>query len=204
MNMNSYLERRESRMALHEMTQLLVFGLGIGTITAAVAAYKFFLVQEASDGFWQVVGWGGVILIVLTLIYPYLWLKPQQLLHKVGNWIGHQLMTLILVVVYFAFFFPVGALLRAIKGAGPIYSWRIQPPAMMEGWHRKEFAPDIDGLMRQGGGAKHRIGIVNVLIFFAQRGHYFLLPVLLVLVALGIALFFLQTSALAPLVYTLF
>jgi hypothetical protein len=41
------------------------------------------------------------------------------------------------------------------------------------------------------------------LSFFAQRGHYLLLPVLLFLLLLGLILFFVQTSALAPFIYTI-
>jgi hypothetical protein len=45
---------------------------------------------------------------------------------------------------------------------------------------------------------------VNVLQFFARRGHYVFLPTLLILLALSVVLFFVKSSALAPFIYTLF
>lgn len=202
---SSFIQRRQMRMALRELTQLLVLGLGVGTILICMGAYKFFLVQEASDLFWCAVGWAGATIIALTLIYPYMWHMPEQWIRKFGGWVGHKLMILVLTAVYFALIWPIGLLLRATKGTHPIYGWSHQYPTKMEGWHRKEFAMDINALLEQHRRQKkHRVGVINVMMFFAQRGHYVMMPVLFTLVALGIALFFLQTSALAPFIYTLF
>jgi hypothetical protein len=202
---NSFLQRRKLRIASRELTQMLVLGLGVGALGVCVGAYKFFLVQEADDTFWRGIGWMGVATIVLTLIYPYIWHRLENLIRKFGGWVGHNLMTLVLTAVYFALIWPIGLLLRATKGTHPIYGWSDQLPTKMEGWHRKEFAMDINALLEQHRGQKkHRVGVINVMMFFAQRGHYVMMPVLFTLVALGIALFFLQTSALAPFIYTLF
>lgn len=192
-------------MASRELTQLLVLGLGVGGIAACAGAYKFFLVQETVDMVWWGVGWVGVATMALTLIYPYIWEKPEKLIRKFGGWVGHTLMTLMLTVLYFMLICPIGLLLRATKGTHPIYGWTDQLPVEMEGWHRKEFAVDIEALLQQRfGQKKRRVGVINVMMFFAARGHYVMMPVLLTLVALGITLFFLQTSALAPFIYTLF
>ena len=45
---------------------------------------------------------------------------------------------------------------------------------------------------------------LTVLQFFARRGHYIFLPTLVVLLALGLVLFFVKSSVLAPFIYTLF
>jgi hypothetical protein len=45
---------------------------------------------------------------------------------------------------------------------------------------------------------------LDILTFFARQGHYLFLPTLVVLIALGMVLFFVKTSALAPFIYTLF
>ena len=45
---------------------------------------------------------------------------------------------------------------------------------------------------------------LGVLQFFAARGHYVYLPTLVILMSLGLVLFFVKSSALAPFLYTLF
>ena len=40
--------------------------------------------------------------------------------------------------------------------------------------------------------------------FFYERGHYLVLPILAVLMVLGVILFFVQGSVLAPFIYTIF
>jgi hypothetical protein len=45
---------------------------------------------------------------------------------------------------------------------------------------------------------------LGVLVFFARRGHYLFIPVLVFLLILGLVMFFAQTSSLAPFIYTLF
>lgn len=201
----SFLARRESRAASRELTQMLILGFGIGFIALLLGSYKYFVVQGVLDSLWRAIAWLGAFALLATLIYPFIWRIPEQVLRRFGNWVGHQIMTVVLVVIYYAFFWPVGALLRAIKGKHPIYEWQESASHEMEGWRTKELPSDMLDAVAQGVlYNKRRIGMFGILMFFFRRGHYFLIPALLVLTAIGIALFFLQTSALAPFIYTLF
>lgn len=198
-----YLERRRLRTASRRLTQHLVLGLGIGVIALAVGLYYYLFAAGGHTPLWKTVAGAGVFLMALTLIAPFLWEWPERGIRAFGNWIGHALMTALLVFVYYVFFWPVGYAIRRIKGSDPMYEWDASPPAHMEGWRPKEFPADVRSATAESKG-KGRVGLFGVLSFFARRGHYFLIPALLVLVSLGIALFFLQTSALAPFIYTLF
>ena len=64
------------------------------------------------------------------------------------------------------------------------------------------------GLFEANQGAGVRAGtarrFLHAIEFFVSRGHYLLLSTLVILVALGLVLFFVKTSALAPLIYLLF
>lgn len=200
---SGYRARRELRAASRRLTQLLVFGYGIGAIVLAIGSYNYLFAAAGRTPASKATAIAGAALLLLTLAAPFAWALPERLLRRAGNWIGHGAMTIVLVIVYFAFFWPVGALLRRLKGPDPVYEWRILPPPGMEGWRTKELPPDVASADAPGRGPG-RIGLFTVLAFFARRGHYLLIPALLVLVSLGIALFFLQTSALAPFIYTLF
>jgi hypothetical protein len=191
--------REESR----ELTQQLVLGYGIGFLLIGSGAYKYFMSVGAWDAFWKAAMWAGGLAVLATLIMPSIWRTPEALIRKVGNWIGHRVFSAILAVLYFVGIWPVGAFLRATKGSHPIYLWNDQHPAVMEGWTQKRLPYDVpaDG---SGRTSRRRSSLFTVLSFFVRRGYFIFVPILLILVSLGIALFFLQTSALAPFIYTLF
>jgi hypothetical protein len=199
------LERRALRAASRELTQMLVLGYTLGLASLGLGLYKFYIAQEAWDTFWLAVAWAGAVEVLATLVTPLVWRGPERVLRRIGNWLGGKIMAAILALVYFAFFWPVGALLRAIQGSHPIYTWESAATSGMEGWRDKVLPADLvcaqDASGRRG---RRRLGLFSVLAFFVRRGHFFLIPALLVLVSIGIALFFLQTSALAPFIYTLF
>lgn len=194
----SFLARRQARAASRELTQMLVLGYVLGFLALGVGAYRYFITPDASDALWKAVAWAGAASILATLVAPMLWRGPERVLQRAGNWVGQRIMGAVLLLVYYALFWPVGALMRATQGSHPIYRWDGAALAGMEGWRKKDLPGDI------GGTRKGRVGVFSVVTFFVRRGHYFLIPVLLLLVSIGIALFFLQTSALAPFIYTLF
>ncbi len=201
----NFLARRKLREESRALTQQLVLGFGIGFILLVVGAYKYFISVGAWDALWLGAMWAGGFSIAMTLMMPFVWRGLEGLLRKFGNWLGHGVMTAILTIVYFLLIWPVGALLRASKGQHPIYHWDVKPHTGMEGWLDKKLPHDLPGSGRRDDGvSRRRTGMVSVLVFFARRGHIIFLPLLLLLVSLGIALFFLQTSALAPFIYTLF
>ena len=201
---DNFLIRRKLREESRALTQQLVLGLGIGFILLAVGGYKYFISLNVWDDFWYGAMWLGGVAIVATLLAPFIWRGPEAALRIFGNFVGHGVMNLILATVYFLLIWPVGAFLRATKGLHPIYYWNVAPSADMEGWHDKKLPMDLPTSATGFIGNRRRTGMLSVLVFFARRGHIIFLPVLLLLVSLGVALFFLQTSALAPFIYTLF
>lgn len=201
----SFLARREARTASRELNQMLVLGFGIGFIALGMGSYKYFMVPDVWDAFWSAIAWFGVFALLVTLIYPFVWRGLENILRRVGGWVGHQVMNVLLVCIYYVFFWPVGALLRTTKGTHPIYDWEGEADHDMEGWRIKQLPADVAEAARSSNSRKkHRVGMFGILMFFARRGHFFLIPALVVLASIGIALFFLQTSALAPFIYTLF
>lgn len=200
---DTFLKRRRLRDESRTLTQQIIFGYVIGGILTLVGAYNYYLSLYTIDALWQGIMCLGLLAVGVTLLAPWAWRLPEKALAKVGNFVGEWLMRALLTIIYFLAISPVGYLLRALRGTAPIYAWDHHPPANPEGWHTKVLPV---GLVRASDNAKRRgrIGMLQVFMFFVRGGHYMFLPVLIVLVALGMALFFLKTSALAPLVYTLF
>jgi hypothetical protein len=199
-----FLDRHLWREQSRELTQQIVLGYGIALLLIMVGAYKVFLKVGAWDAAWRTAMWLGVAAAAATIVTPLVWAWPQRLLRGVGNALGHILMSVVLTAVYFLAIWPVGALLRALKGTHPIYAWNPTPAAGMEGWSDKKFPYDLPASQRERGRSSRRTGLLKVLVFFARRGYVIFIPVLIVSVSFGIVLFFLKTSALAPFIYTLF
>ncbi|MDC3279515.1 DUF5989 family protein [Gammaproteobacteria bacterium] len=99
---------------------------------------------------------------------------------------------------------PVGVLIRKTSGTDPIYEWGENSLITREGWRKKNIPSEVSLISNGETTSSGQIGVWSVLKFFIQVKQFLLLPVLLILVTLGIVLFFLQTSALAPFIYTIF
>lgn len=197
-----FLARQRLREASRELTQHLVLGYGIGLLLAGFGSYKHFLDPAATSRAWALVALAGGVAMATTLVLPSAWGSLEGAIRVFGNWVGHRLMGAILALAYFGIVWPVGALLRARRGAHPIYEWQDGARPAMEGWRDKGLPYDLP---RHGEGpARGRIGLFKVVLFFARRGYLVFVPLVVILASLGIALFFLQTSALAPFIYTLF
>lgn len=201
---DSFLLRRQRRAASQELTQMLVLGYGIGFLALGVGSYKYAISPDAWDALWKPVAYFGLVAVIATLFIPFVWYWPERALRAFGNRVGGLLMNGLLAIVYFAIVWPFGWLLRATRGADPIYRWQIRPPEGMEGWHVKELPADVRTGAGGVGPPRGRLGLWAVLRFFVRGGHYALIPGILVLVSIGIVLFFLQTSVIAPFIYTLF
>ncbi len=204
---NNFLQRHAMRGQSKELSRYLVLGTAVSVILITVSAYKLYVSVFANNELWRVLLMVGAALAVLTLVVPAIWHWPSKFLQKFGGFIGYIVMTIILTVMYFIAIWPVGVLLRAIRKDNPIYSWEQGEKLKFAGWTEKDYAPDILEFNDGPGGKRtshKRTGFFKVIRFFIIRGNILFVPILIILVSLGIALFFLQTSALAPLIYTLF
>jgi len=197
------MERRAARLAFHALKTEVAFGMVISSLLLGVGAWRYFVVIGANDGLAAAVAVLGAVGWVLTLVIPSVWSLPQKALGVLVRGLGGALFAVLLTLVYGALMAPVGVLLRAFRGSGPIATWDRAPPAGgLEGWRPKEVACEV----RAGRRGKPSLAMrfLAVLQFFVRRGHYVFLPALVIVLALGLVLFFVKSSALAPFIYTLF
>jgi hypothetical protein len=205
-NSETFLARRDKRRQSRELTQLLVLGWAVSSICFVSGTYHYLAVIGASDRVWFVVAWAGLLGGLLTLTVPVIWQWPERALRGVGQIVGRTLMFAILGLVYFVFVWPVGLIIQRRTGTRPIYYWNQKAPADAEGWIPKSMPPGMPGVAGRKRATQKSapLSIIQIFTFFVRRGNLLLIPSLLILISVGITLFFLQTSALAPLIYTLF
>jgi hypothetical protein len=199
---NSYLQRRNARIALGRLKREIVFGMVTSLAMLGIGVWRYFIVIEANDVLWSVVALLGGVGLLVSLVVPWLWKGPETWLTAVGGRVGSTLFSVLLTVVYGLLMSPIGWILRRMNGTDPIYAWDTELRVPVEGWREKEVVLEANA----GGRGKPSVlrRFVSVLHFFARRGHYVFLPSLVILLALGVVLFFVKTTALAPLIYTLF
>jgi hypothetical protein len=202
MTKSPYLARREARLAVEELKREIIFGFVISTILLVIGTWRYFLVVGASDLVSLGLAAAGALGILLTLILPSAWRRPESWLGTALRAIGGFLFTVLLTLVYGLLVTPVGWVLRTMKGSDPLYSWTSAPPEGMEGWRPKQVLYEANIGQRANLSVARRF--IKVLQFFASQGHYLFIPTLLLLLVLGMILFFVKSSALAPFIYTLF
>ncbi len=200
-----YLFRRDLREQSRSLTQHLVLGWVLSLFLIGYGAYRYFAVIGAWDLLWRTVMWSGAAAAVLTLVVPAVWQGPEFLLRKVGHTLGTCILIALLTTIYYGLVWPMGALLRKMRGAAPIYSWSDRAPEQADGWVGKSMPPDLldpsaDRTLPRG----TRSSVLHIFIFFVRRGNIIFVPLLILLASLGFIFFFLKSSALAPLIYSIF
>ena len=221
-----YLSQLAERREREEVRQLTSFGLTMGWLFTLLGGFCWFCVISQIDWFWRALMTSGLLLLVLGTVLPQALAKPHWLWMGLAHLQGRLVMTVLLTVVYEVMIVPLGWYQRRRQGGGqPFYRWdptqpaSTQPsqnlpaqnlpsqnlPAGTTAWETlspSESSPTTT--RRQTGRTRSLVSLLaETLSFFAQRGHYLLLPVLLFLLLLGLILFFVQTSALAPFIYTI-
>ncbi len=201
-----YLRRLDERRETDEFRQLTNFGLTIGWLFTLLGGFCWFCVISQIDWFWRMMMTAGLVLLFLGTVLPQLLYWPRRLWMGLAHLQGRLVMTVLLTVVYFGLMSPLGWWERRRRGGShPFYSWDTNRPTLTTGWETlPQTTPDsIAGDVQQNGSRSLVSLFAETLMFFAERGHYLLLPVLLLLLMLGMILFFVQTSALAPFIYTI-
>ncbi|MEH2412478.1 DUF5989 family protein [Nostoc sp.] len=200
----SYLQRLKQRKHLAQLQEQIVFGLTLGWLMTLVGGFRYFFAIDGHDNLWKALLYIGIGLITISLLVPSAISLFHSFLRHLTEKIGEKIFLLILLASYFLFILPIGVLLRKQKTNNSFHVWQDKFMAQAEGWIKWESREDIQPLQP---GAKKRplmLQLVWVVAYFIRNGHYLLIPVLVLLLVLGLILFFVKSSALAPFIYTLF
>jgi hypothetical protein len=178
------------------------YGLVLGWVLTLVAGFLYVCVPSRVDWLWRalmVVGW---LHLAAAVVLPQLLAWPERLWMALAQMLGGLVMAALLTMVYYLVFWPAGILWRR-RGTHPFHWWNVVPPTDQPGWEK------ID-LIEPGFGStdvrRRNMPVLfgSVIAHFFRRTHYLVLPILIVLLLLGLAFFFVQGSAIAPFIYTLF
>ncbi len=200
----SYLQRLKQRRQLADLKEQIVFGLTLGCIMTLLGGFHYFFVAGTSDRLWQWMFCLGIALISLSIVLPAAITIIQKPLQAATQKIGELLFSLILILNYFLLILPVGILLRRIQTKNSFYTWKHKLLTETSGWMDWKSQEPIKVLQRDVKKRSLMLQFAWVIAYFFRNGHYLLIPALLLLAVLGLIMFFIKASALAPFIYTLF
>jgi hypothetical protein len=193
------LALRREALAIRRQT---VYGLVMGWFLTLVAGFLFYCVRGSLDWLWGALLLMGLAHLILAAVLPQALAWPERLWIAIARWQGWLVMTILLTLVYYTLICPAAQFSRR-RTRGFIH-WDDQPPKSTSAWEPIDLAGADTPLAL---GSRYRslpLLLASVIGFFFRRGNLVLLAIVILLSLLGLTLFFVQNSALAPFIYTLF
>ena len=195
------LATRRSHARIRELAR---FGLVVGWALFLGGAFGYYCLRMVPDAlFVGCMGLGAMVASV-AIVLPQTLSGVSHVWIWLARWQGWLIMTAFLAILYFVVFWPAGSWQRWRRGSRPFYNWDDSPPAELVGWEGLENTA-FEAIVSQGERNRSLVAIFGATVaLFAQRRNYLAIPVIVLLLVLGLVFYFVQTSALAPFIYTLF
>lgn len=200
MTKECYLSRLQQRRESEELKRDLIFGLALGWVLTLIGAFRYFFLLQ--DNYWLWISEAGLAILAITVIMPGLIGYPQKVLQFVGGVVATQVFKLVIAAIYFVVVLPAGLFSQRVYGTHPFYSWTDTPPANMEGWIDKNLTKHVTTKRNQK--SSMMVHGLQAFRYFTDHGQLILLPCLVLFLVLGLMGVLVQSSAIAPLIYTLF
>lgn len=195
------LADRRSRAKIREWSR---FGLVVGWALFLGGAFGYYCLRLVPDAVFVGCMVVGTMVSGVAIVLPQMLSGVSHLWLRLANWQGWLIMTAFLTILYFVVFWPAGSWQRWRRGSRPFYHWDDSLPAELVGWEGLENTAS-EATVSQGERNRSLVAIFGAtLALFVQRRNFVAVPVIILLLVLGLVFYFVQTSALAPFIYTLF
>jgi uncharacterized protein DUF5989 len=197
-----YLEQLALRRQTLAIRQTIVYGLVVGWILVLGGGFFYCCVPGRVDWLWASLIVAGFLHLATAVVVPQLLYWPERAWMAIARCQGWLVMMVLLTVVYFALLWPASYFSR--RRTRGFVSWQVQPSDSPSAWQSIDVL-ETEPTTTSGGRARSLpLLLFGVLGFFFRRGNYVLFPILVLLLVLGLVLYFVQSTALAPFIYTLF
>lgn len=197
---SDYIKRLQVRQEYQTLKTHVIFGLTMGWMLTLTGAFKTYILMEGGPS--SVILALGIAFLAITLISPNQMAYPQNLLKTIAEFVGTNLFKGVLSLVYFLTILPAGLFYQKKNGGVPFYSWTDEKPVTIEGWADK--ISSDEKTKSAGSDLPSWLQPLQVVSYFILHSELVFLPCLILLLLLGLIGIFVQSSALAPFIYTLF
>lgn len=200
MTKGKYIKKVNDDKLFEELKRQIVFGLILGLILLFISLVNILFVKEANRIIWKTIAILGGLLFIIALVIPQALYYIEKIWSSLAKLIGKVIFSVILSLTYFLLFLPLGLLYQRSKEASFFSYWNDVKDLKSYGWSEKVVSVKV-------GHNKKRnmlLQFYDVLRFFIENKQWWLIPLIIFLLIIGLILFFVQTSVLAPFIYTLF
>jgi len=203
---NSYLQKKKQHEAYEDQKGEIVFGFIGGTIILLSGILNnwpvygsFNLYAVMSIVFIAI----GLCLLLLGFIAPALLKWPYKGFVSIGKKIGEAIFLVLLAVIYFIMVIPVGLIMRKKRRSLGFFTWNGDYP-----YEEKAFEKIGTGGEKDIDSAIKSPFLKNIYKFFGtlvRNKRFFLIPAAVILVLVGLILFFAASNIVFNFfIYTLF
>lgn len=199
---NSYLKTLEERNLFQEIKRQSIFGLVLGVLIVAISLINILFVIDANNFIWKILFYIGIIIFSIGFIAPQLLYYLEKVWSGLAKMIGKVIFSVILSVTYFLLFMPIGLLFRKSRENKNYAFWHNSEDVKIDGWINKNVCVKVDHNIKNK--RNMFLQFYEVIYFFIEHKQWWLIPLVTFLLIIGLVLFFVQTSVLAPFIYTLF
>ncbi len=197
-----YMQQLSLRREAAEVQRLVMYGLTLGWIFFLVGSFLLCCVPSRFDWLWTAVALVGLAHLALAVIIPQALAWPERVWMTIARWQGHLVMTVLLTIVYFALIWPASRVSRRYQRG--FFGWQGKQPDTKTAWETMDLRAVDSPSVSRSGYRSLPVLLAGIIGFFFRRGNYILLPIIVLLILLGLVLFIVQNSVLAPFIYPLF
>ena len=196
---NKYLNDLSRRRAEKSIGANVIFGQTLGWALSLHGAFNYFILYD-NHAFFELLA--GHTLLFLGLAVPQCLDLPRKLIRACGEFLASLVFRLFLLTAYLLIIFPLGFLMQKLKGQAPFYYWHGDSTLAFEGWVPK-VSSDEEKLVANSNGIASKAGL-QLFKHFLSSSNLLIMPGLLVILLLGLVSILLQSTVVAPMIYTLF
>ena len=200
---NNYLNSINARKEKENLKECVIFGQTIGLIIILVSLLKFLTINASNDKYIIILMAIGLGIFLLGLIFPYVLYYPNKIFKYLVNKIFLCCFLIILSIIYLVLIIPIGLFNRQkYQKKYGFYSWNDKSKIKFKQFTDKEVAY-LNVYQKSTSISKFKI-INQVISYFINSKEYMLIPTILIFILLGVIFYFVTSSVVAPMLYTLF
>lgn len=182
---NLYLENILKKEKKEEYRNHLIFGY---TFSIFLLLLAFYMILN-NKILYQIPLFIGVGILLIVIINPNWEKYPYFVVSKIFNLLGKIILWTLLIALYIVYIIPVGLIIQLCN--------RNKEQRKSNFFDKSEFVFKLDD-------HKKLKTVLNLFALFTRREYIMFLPLIIILVLIGIALLFTQSSFIAPFIYSLF
>ena len=186
---NEYLIDRKEKLKYEEEKNTYIFSLVVGLILCFSGVLNFLYSYKSLlyDFLCFTCSILGIIILFFTTANPNVLNKPYNFIKSITQKMALIIFRIILSIIYFVLVFPMGIIIKLVKK------------------QKKDLNTNF--IDYEETNLKNKRGILNalqILRLFTNEKYILMLPLIILLVLIGILLFFAQSTIVTPFIYTIF